>query len=305
MGRRRGADGPQFVRYFGPVLDALRKLGGSGAPSEVVETIARDLKVPDAVQAELLPSGAPRFPNQVAWSRMHLAKAGLLDISERGVWSLTAKGRDTRLSPEDALAVYRETARQFRGERRRRQETEAEPDEDEPSVEPHAGPTRHREELRAILRDLSPEGFERLSQRLLREAGFVEVEVTGRSGDGGIDGRGTLVINHLVAFKVLFQCKKFEKPVPPSYVRDFRGAMAGRADKGLILTTSSFAPGALAEASRDGVPPIELVDGEKLIDMFEKLRLGLRPVPAFEVDAAFFEEFRRGRAGESAASERA
>jgi restriction system protein len=115
--------------------------------------------------------------------------------------------------------------------------------------------------------------------------------VTGRSGDGGIDGYGTLSVNPLVSFKVLFQCKRFSKSVSPSHVRDFRGGMAGRADKGIILTTGAFTAEARREASRDGVPPIELIDGEKLIDMLEQLELGLRPVKTYEIDYAFFKEF--------------
>jgi restriction system protein len=68
--------------------------------------------------------------------------------------------------------------------------------------------------------------------------------------------------------------------------------MAGRADKGIILTTGTFTAEARREAVRDGVPPIELVDGEKLIDMFEKLELGLKPRTAYEIDDDFFEDFK-------------
>ena len=134
-------------------------------------------------------------------------------------------------------------------------------------------------------------GF-RLAQRLLREAGFTQVIVTGQSGDGGIDGHGTLQINPLVSFKVLFQCKKYAKSVSPSHVRDFRGAMDGRADKGIIITTGTFTAEARREATRDGASPIELIDGEKLLDMLESLELGLRPVTTYEVNHAFFAEFR-------------
>ena len=150
----------------------------------------------------------------------------------------------------------------------------------------------YRTELIDLLLALPPSGFERLSQRLLREAGFTQVVVTGQSGDGGIDGHGTLQINPLVSFKVLFQCKRYSKSVSPSHVRDFRGAMAGRADKGIIITTGTFTAEARREASRDGVPPIELIDGEKLIDMLENLELGLRPVKTYEINHAFFGEFR-------------
>jgi restriction system protein len=127
----------------------------------------------------------------------------------------------------------------------------------------------------------------------LREAGFTQVTVTGQSGDGGIDGYGTLQINDLVSFKVLFQCKRYTKSVSSPEVRDFRGAMAGRADKGIVITTGTFTAEAKKEASRDGVPPIELIDGERLIDMLENLEIGLKPVTTYEVDHGFFTEFRQ------------
>jgi restriction system protein len=152
-------------------------------------------------------------------------------------------------------------------------------------------PPGYREDLRGIVGSLLPEGFERLSQRLLREAGFVEVIVTGRSGDGGIDGYGTLQVNPFVSFKVHFQCKRYVGVVGAGQVRDFRGALQGRADKGILLTTGTFSADARREANRDGVPPIELVDGEKLMDMFVNLELGIKPIQSYEVDRAFFAEF--------------
>ena len=139
-------------------------------------------------------------------------------------------------------------------------------------------------EVLELMQALPSAGFEQLCQAILREAGFNEVVVTGRSNDHGIDGHGILQINALVSFRVLFQCKRYRASVSPAQVRDFRGAMAGRADKGIILTTGTFTTEARREASRDGVPPIELIDGEKLIQMLETLELGLKPVRTFEVD---------------------
>jgi restriction system protein len=163
---------------------------------------------------------------------------------------------------------------------------------EEQTVEEAETPTGdYRAAILDIMRKLPPVGFERLSQRLLREAGFIHVEVTGQSNDGGIDGHGILQVNPLVSFKVLFQCKRYANSVTPSIVRDFRGAMSGRADKGIIITTGTFTAEARREASRDGAPPIELVDSEKLIDMLEDLELGLKPVTTYEVDSGFFAEF--------------
>lgn len=150
----------------------------------------------------------------------------------------------------------------------------------------------YRDEVLKVLLTLPPAGFERLSQRLLREAGFTQVAVTGQAGDGGIDGFGILQVNPLVSFKVLFQCKRYAKSVVPSQVRDFRGAMSGRADKGIIITTGTFTAEARREATRDGAPPIELIDGEKLVDMLERFELGLRPVKTYELDSSFFNEFK-------------
>jgi restriction system protein len=282
-------EGAQFVRYFGPVLDALRRLGGSGTPDEVVERIAQDMQIPDQVQNDLLPSGEPRFRNQVAWARFYLVREGLIDSSKRGVWSLTEQGRNTTLTPEQAREVFLKWVRIFQ-ERRKAKPTAAET----PEVVAEgtgATPNDYRTEVLELVLALPPSGFERLCQRLLREAGFTQVIVTGSSGDGGIDGYGTLQVNPLVSFKVLFQCKRYSKSVSPAHVRDFRGAMAGRADKGIFITTGTFTAEARREASRDGVPPIELIDGEKLIDMFESLEFGVRPIRTYEVDHAFFDGF--------------
>jgi restriction system protein len=283
-------EGAQFVRYFGPLLDALRALGGSGSPEEVVERIAADLKLSDEVQNEQLPSGEPRYRNQVHWARFYLVREGLLDSSRRGVWSLTERGRATTLTHQQARQVFLKWVRIFQ-EQRRAKESKPEPPEEVVAEAAGTMPNDYRTAVAHVLLKLPPAGFERLCQRVLREAGFTQVVVTGRSGDGGIDGYGTLAVNPLVSFKVLFQCKRFSKTVSPSHVRDFRGGMAGRADKGIILTTGAFTAEARREASRDGVPPIELIDGEKLIDMLEQLELGLRPVKTYEVDRAFFKEF--------------
>ena len=291
MAKRKNEEGAQFVKYFGPLLDALRKLGGSGSPNEVVEQIASDLGLSDEVQNDLLPSGESRFRNQVAWARFYLVREGLLDSSRRGVWSLTERGRSTSLMHEQAREIFLRQVKHFQDQRRAKAAVE-EPIAERVAEGTGAPSKDYRSETLELLLALPPEGFERLSQRLLREAGFTQVVVTGQSGDGGIDGYGTLQINPLVSFKVLFQCKRYAKSVAPSHIRDFRGAMAGRADKGIVITTGSFSTEARREASRDGVPPIELIDGEKLIDMLENLELGLRPVTTYELDHVFFSEFR-------------
>jgi restriction system protein len=290
--------GPAFVQYMEPVISSLRALGGSARPPEVVDKVAELLKVSDEKRAEQMASGNARFDNMVAWARFYLAKAGVIDSSKRGVWALTDKGRASKpLSPADALELFKSVQQTFSvGPRKSRaQEADAVSSEDDqlaPEASELEDATDHREEVLGILMSLPSSGFERFCQRLLREAGFQEVQVTGRSGDEGIDGIGLLQVNPLVSFKVLFQCKRYRKSVTPSHVRDFRGAMGGRADKGIIITTGTFTSDARKEAVRDGVPAIELVDGQKLVGMLENLELGLAPVKAFRITRAFFEDFK-------------
>lgn len=285
-------EGPQFVRYFGPVLRALRDLGGSARPAEVRDKVAEDLKIPVGKIDELLDSGTSRFNNQVAWARFYLAKAGYIDSSLRGVWSLTDRGRDADLDHREALKIFREVHAEFPRPSGSSEEDTGSDDALAPEDASVAPVANHRLELLEILQNLPPEGFERFCQRLLRESGFQDVTVTGRSGDGGIDGIGILQVNPLVSFKVLFQCKRYRGSVTSSQVRDFRGAMQGRADKGIIITTGTFSSDAKKESVRDGVPPIELVDGEKMIEMLEQLELGLVPMRAFRVDNKFFDDYR-------------
>lgn len=291
MAKRKNSEGTKFLRYFGPLLDALRKLGGSGTPDEVVEQIASDLGLSDEEQNEEVPSGGSRLKTNVAWARFYLVREGLLDSSKRGVWSLTEKGRSSKLTTEQAGQVFSRWVKIFDAQRKNKS-LELEPLEERVAEAGGATSNDYRAQALDVLLALPPSGFERLSQRLLREAGFTQVAVTGQSGDGGIDGYGTLQVNPLVSFKVLFQCKRYSKSVSPSQVRDFRGAMAGRADKGIIITTGTFTAEAKREATRDGVPPIELIDGDKLLDMMQSLEVGLKPVKTYEVDHAFFAEFR-------------
>ena len=116
------------------------------------------------------------------------------------------------------------------------------------------------------------------------------MEVTGRTGDGGIDGRGIAKIHGFMSFHVLFQCKRYKGSVAAGEVRDFRGAMVGRADKGLFITTGSFTPAAIKEATRDGAPPIDLVDGGELAEKLKELGLGVKTdmVERISVDDAWF-----------------
>jgi restriction system protein len=274
---------------MGSVIEALQDLGGSGRPAEVVDWIATKLDVSEEEQNAVLASGQSRFANEIHWARFYLAKTGYIDSSKRGVWSLTTRGLNASLTRQNALSIFREVQAVAKEERAKKVSEDSDQETEEP---PTLEQIDYRTQLMEALQALPPEGFERLCQRLLRESGFQQVNVTGKTGDGGIDGNGLLQINPFVSFQVLFQCKRYAGSVTASQVRDFRGAMMGRADKGIIMTTGTFTKDAKREAIRDGVPPIELVNGEKLLDMFKQLELGLKPVTTYEVDLGFFEEFR-------------
>jgi restriction system protein len=286
--------GPGFVKYFPCVLNALRKLGNSGTPAEVTDIIAKDLNLTDDDLNELMSSGGSRFYNQVAWARFYLSKAGYLDSSKRGVWSLTEKALSSNVTEKEALKIYKEAQTIFKqkGTSPLPEHVNGEPVA--PSETTLTDFSDYRTQIIDMVRNLPPAGFEKLCQRLLREAGFQQVVVTGRSGDGGIDGKGLLQINRFLSMQVVFQSKRYNasSPITVSQIRDLRGAMAGRTDKGIFITTSSFTADARKEALREGVTPIELVDGQQLVAMLEDLELGLIPRKVFEIDQKFFDEFR-------------
>jgi restriction system protein len=281
--------GPQFVRFFPHTIEALRQLGGAARPLEVCAKVAELAKISPKEQEETTSNGQSRFYNQVAWGRFYLAKAGLIDTSKYGVWTLTDVGRKSNLDQASSVALFKDVRTKLPAKENRETKTVIEGNLPEATVPENL--VAHRVEILDLLQSLPPKGFENFSKRLLLAAGFQDVNVTGQSGDGGIDGAGILQINPLMSFKVLFQCKRYKGVVSSPQIRDFRGAMQGRADKGIIITTGTFTPDARKEAIRDGVPPIELVDGEKLIDMMEQLELGLKPVKAYEIDDGFFSEF--------------
>ena len=282
----------QFATFINPLIAALKKLGGSARASEACNTVAEDLSLPDSVLEEQLKNGVSRFENQVHWARFYLSKVGYIDSSKKGVWRLTEKGRSAQEFSEEELRQLLQEVQSMRSNVKQLQ-----PEKESNTLtakEETPAPTEdgdYKVQLLSKLKSLPPTGFERLCQRLLRESGFEKVTVTGKTGDGGIDGHGLLQVNPFVSFRVLFQCKRYEGSVTPSQVRDFRGAMAGRADKGIILTTGSFTADAKREAMRDGVPQIELVDGEKLIELFEGLELGLTPRKTYDLDENFFNDY--------------
>jgi restriction system protein len=282
---------PTYDRLMNPVLQALRELGGSGSTDEIYQRVAENLQLPESVLTVLHDqetSNQTEVQYRMAWARTYLKKFGFLESPQRGLWSLTKKAESA--SEVDAKEVQRFVRELDRKSKQARPASEESGDQAE-LEQPEEAKT-WRAALHAILtKTLSPAAFERLIQRVLRESGFIQVEVVGRTGDGGIDGKGIARIHGFMSFHVVFQCKRWQGVVGAGEIRDFRGAMVGRADKGLFITTGTFSRDAIKEATRDGAPPIDLVDGDLLADKLKELKLGVTTVmiESVSVDGTWFE----------------
>ena len=285
---------PKRADLLNPTLTALHALGGSASNKEINNRVSEDMGLSAAItRVPHRTKNITELEDRLQWDRTYLKAYGLIDNSERGVWSLTTKGRETQRvdDPEGVINFYRQRKRKKQARKQAKTEEEDPAENFENLAEDTAEETTAwREDLLETLQNISPDAFERLCQRLLRESGFTEVVVTGKSGDGGIDGHGIIRFAGLISFPVLFQCKRYSGSVSPGAVRDFRGAMMGRAEKGLILTTGSFTKEAQREATRDGVPLIDLIDGELLMDKMKELELGVsaKMVEVVEVDKDWF-----------------
>lgn len=257
---------PSYDQLMNPVIEALKQLGGSGTIEEINSLASEIAKLSDE-QLEVLhkpeKGGQTEVEYRMAWARTYLKRFGVLENSKRGVWALTTEGR--AVEKVNPVKVKRSMRKHYG--REQHQVSDEVTDDSEPDG-------LWREELLETLLSLSPSAFERLVQRMLREYGFIQVEVTGQSGDGGIDGKGIMRLGGLLSFHVIFQCKRYRGSVSANQVRDFRGAMVGRADKGLLITTGNFTRDAVREATRDGAPAIDLIDGDLLSDKLKELSLG-------------------------------
>lgn len=280
---------PRYSELLWPTLCAVRELGNSARLDEIDDRVIEREGFSEE-QLAILHNEGPRseLEYRLAWARTYLKGMGALASASRGVWETTALGRD--LSEDEVEPLWRKYEAARRDERaRKRRQTDTDSEADEETVDSDDW----KEKLLENMLAMSPAGFERLAQRLLRAAGFINTTVTGRSGDGGIDGVGVYRLS-LVSFPVFFQCKRYRGTVGPDKVRDFRGAMAGRGDKGLLITTGAFSREAQSEATRDGAPPIDLIDGEHLCDLLKQHQLGVRTeerrVEDVKVVASFFDE---------------
>lgn len=260
---------PTFDSMMNPLIQALKSLGGSGTIEEINYKVAEIANLTDE-QLEVLHDPEKGSQTEVeyrlAWTRTYLKKYGILENSSRGVWALTPKGLQIeRVNPKTVKSYVRDLAQKTK-----------EPtlnDEQEPR---QASELTWQEQLLETILKMTPDAFERLTQRILRESGFIQVEITGRTNDGGIDGKGIMRLGGLLSFHVIFQCKRYQGSVGSDKVRDFRGAMVGRADKGLLITTGNFTREAIREATRDGAPAIDLIDGDKLLELLKNLEIGIK-----------------------------
>jgi len=296
------AKGPNFVRYFRPVIDALRELGDSGRPREIFPIVARICDVGEDELAQTNSNGGSKFENQVSWARFYLSKAGLIDSPRHGVWALSENGKNSNLDSAESLSIFRKVQGEIRAEREAGLSDEASADLDAgeeasqeleaPDEQDYFNEDEARGRLAGHLRETSPEGFERYCAYLLRVFGLQNVRVRGQSGDHGIDGEGDLLINRFVRTKVMFQCKRYAGSVGPKEIRDFRGAILGRAERGVFLTTGVFTSSARLEAVRENTVPIELIDLDELVELAIEQRLGVEEVRALRVNDGFFDKYK-------------
>lgn len=283
---------PSFDELIIPTVKALVELGGSDSNEEINTKVYELHNISDEIIN--IPHGENGTVSEVdyrlAWSKTYLKKFGLLENSSRGIWSLINTAVD--ISTLDSFEIVKYVREQDKNNKQDKkmnksseeliQETKNEVDYSE----------EWKEQLLNILYNISPAAFERLVQRILRESGFSQVEVTGKFGDGGIDGKGIVRVSGLLSFHVIFQCKRYKGSVSSSQIRDFRGAMQGRADKGLFITTGNFTRDALKEATREGAPPIDLIDGELLCEKLKELKLGITTqlIEQVEIKTEWFEK---------------
>ena len=286
------SDIPSFVELMWPTVQVVQDLGGSARIEEISEGVVEREGFSEEQQQVLRrpDDRMTMIDYRLAWARNYLKNIGALENSARGVWAITDEGRN--LNPDEIPERVREYKRDYYRQRKEQAALdESDGDDTTPDLDVGNGDDWKSALLDRLL-EMEPDAFERLAQRLLREAGFRNVEVLGRAGDGGIDGVGTYRLS-LVSFPVYFQCKRYKGSVTPSAVRDFRGAMSGRGEKGLLITTGTFTKSARDEATRDGAPPVELVSGDDLCDLLKEYQMGVtvQKVEAVEVTPEFFDQF--------------
>lgn len=284
---------PPYSDLLWPTLVAVRNLGGAGKLEEIDDAVIEGEGISEEQMAVLHKDG-PRseVEYRLAWARTYLRGMGILANPSRGTWTLTDFGKQVG---ESEIEPLRHSYLRRLAEARKKKGKAAKDAGADPELAEESGNEETddwREELLGVLLEMDPTAFEHLARRLLRAAGFINATVTGGAGDGGIDGVGVYRLS-LVSFPIYFQCKRYKGTVGPDKVRDFRGAMQGRGDKGLLITTGNFTAEATKEATRDGAPPIDLIDGERLCDLLREHQLGVettqRTIEDIHIHAEFFQ----------------
>lgn len=277
---------PGYPEFMWPVVLAFRELGGSADKEQLLEKVAQTMSLPEHIMAERHGEGPQsEIGYRVAWVQTWLKHAGVLENPKRGVWVLTPHGRSISQDAVEAIKQHRKTVNLT--STTIRSDDPVSDDTDELEME-----ESWQTELINTMKAMPADAFERLTRLLLLQLGFSYVEVVGRSNDGGIDVIGLVKVNNVLSFKVLVQCKRFKGTVSSPDIRDFRGAMQGRTDKALFVTTGRFTSDAKKEASRDGVPAIDLIDGEAFALLLKDIQLGVKTemVEKVSVVKEFFAE---------------
>lgn len=288
-------NGPKRWQLIVPTLDALKELGGSGRIDEIRDEVIEILSLPDEIVDFPHGDGSKtKIEYELAWVRTLLKYIEFLNNTSKGVWVLTRKAQDYEWNLEkieELIKDYWKKRRELK--KKKEKEAVAELVIEEDMLEDEETERDWREDLMEILKSLNPYGFEKLTQRILREKGFTDVKITQRSHDGGLDGKGILRMNNLVSVPIIFECKRYTHPVGAEKIRNFRGAMEGRADRGLFITTSTFTREAIEESKREGAKFIDLIDGEQFVDLLKELRLGIKIeyVEKITIDEDWFIEF--------------
>ena len=269
---------PPYTFFFAPTLKAMDELGGSGTNVEIYNRVLTITPLSNEIINEMHNFTMTEVEYRLAWARTYLKNFGAIENRKQKVWSLTAKGKKMLKDNDiDIKEIQRFTIKK-RGKSKATSEEEINVTDS----------VNWREQITDILQHLDPYAFERLAQRLLRECGFSDVQVTKRSGDGGIDGTGKLRIQGIFSFNVAFQCKRYKGPVGPGAIRDFRGSLGTNIEKGVLITTGTFTKTAKDEASSEGKRLIDLMDGEELINKLAEYGIGLNEVKSYEIDEDFF-----------------
>ena len=277
---------PNYAQLIEYTFIALKELGGSGKNTEINDKVAEIMQLSDDVLSvpHLNSSSLSEVNYRLAWARTLLKNHGALENSARSVWAITkAFASIENVDGEYIDKNCRNKSTILSDKPDGQSESNTEPEGDVPEEV-----RSWRKKLHDVISNMDPYGFERLSQRLLRECGFTQVEVTKKSGDGGIDGTGKLRINGIFSFNIAFQCKRYHGVVGAGEIRDFRGSLTTNIEKGVFITTGSFSKAAVEEASSPGKQQIDLIDGEEFINKLAEFGIGVHEVKDYDIDEEFF-----------------